>query len=208
VGAVLGRLVEDTRPTLALGVDRERPHVTLAATVATVLRADATALPLADGCVDAALVRLVLRHVVDPPRLVREAARVLRPGGRLFVADADEESLFLDPPPPGFAALKAALLESVRRRGGDPVIGRRLRRLLLEAGLVRTRMAVLSVTTEDLPPASFLEVFLGRAVRPLDADLLTSADAARAWDAIGAWAARPDAFGCLTAVLGSGEREG
>ena len=46
------------------------------------------ALPLADGSCDAALAVLVLSYVEDPAAVLREAARILRPGGRLVVVEA------------------------------------------------------------------------------------------------------------------------
>jgi SAM-dependent methyltransferase/DNA-binding HxlR family transcriptional regulator len=45
------------------------------------------ALPIGDGDVDLALLVLVLHHVPDPARALAEAARILRPGGRLIVVD-------------------------------------------------------------------------------------------------------------------------
>jgi ArsR family transcriptional regulator len=45
------------------------------------------ALPLADGSLDAAVLLLVLHHVADPLVVLREVRRVLRPGGRVLVAD-------------------------------------------------------------------------------------------------------------------------
>jgi ArsR family transcriptional regulator len=45
------------------------------------------ALPIEDGGLDAAVSCLVLHHVADPPAVLREAARVLRPAGRLLVID-------------------------------------------------------------------------------------------------------------------------
>ena len=44
-------------------------------------------LPLADGEVDVALLFLVLHYVTDPVRVIAEAGRVLKPGGRLLVLD-------------------------------------------------------------------------------------------------------------------------
>jgi ArsR family transcriptional regulator len=44
-------------------------------------------LPLATGEVDVALLFLVLHYVVDPASCLREAARVLKPGGHLLVVD-------------------------------------------------------------------------------------------------------------------------
>jgi ubiquinone/menaquinone biosynthesis C-methylase UbiE len=45
------------------------------------------ALPLADGEVDVALLFLVLHYATEPARVIAEAVRVLKPGGRLLVLD-------------------------------------------------------------------------------------------------------------------------
>jgi ArsR family transcriptional regulator len=45
------------------------------------------ALPLQDGELDTALLILVLHYIVEPMRVLFEAARVLRPEGRLLVVD-------------------------------------------------------------------------------------------------------------------------
>src|SRR5687767_6674888 len=45
------------------------------------------ALPIADGACDGALLLLALTYVPEPPLVLAEAARILRPGGRLVVVD-------------------------------------------------------------------------------------------------------------------------
>jgi ArsR family transcriptional regulator len=44
-------------------------------------------LPLTDASLDVALLSLVLHFVIDPAAVLAEAARVLRPGGRLLIVD-------------------------------------------------------------------------------------------------------------------------
>ncbi len=49
--------------------------------------ADMYRLPLPEAGFDIAVLQMVLHHAEDPGRALAEAARVLRPGGRLIVAD-------------------------------------------------------------------------------------------------------------------------
>ena len=50
-------------------------------------RGELEALPIDDGLLDAATMTLVLHHVPEPSRALREAARVLKVGGRLLLVD-------------------------------------------------------------------------------------------------------------------------
>jgi ubiquinone/menaquinone biosynthesis C-methylase UbiE len=50
---------------------------------------DIESLPLNTAEVDVVLANMVLHHAPDPPRAIREMSRVLKPGGRLVITDAD-----------------------------------------------------------------------------------------------------------------------
>lgn len=70
-----------------IGVDLSRSALVQAAGHGVeVLQGDATALPLPDGCADVVSAGELFEHVPDLPAAVREACRLLRPGG-LLVAD-------------------------------------------------------------------------------------------------------------------------
>ncbi len=72
----------------AVGADRDRGALRAARAAGTrVLAADLDrGLPFRTGAADAVLLSHALEHVREPPRLLAECARVLRPGGTLAVA--------------------------------------------------------------------------------------------------------------------------
>jgi ubiquinone/menaquinone biosynthesis C-methylase UbiE len=100
IGTGTGRVLELLAPRvrLALGVDASKAMLALArARLAqpgldhcTVRLADMYRLPLGDGAFDIAILQMVLHYAEDPAGAVTEAARVLRPGGRLLVIDLAE----------------------------------------------------------------------------------------------------------------------
>jgi 2-polyprenyl-6-hydroxyphenyl methylase/3-demethylubiquinone-9 3-methyltransferase len=77
-----------------VGVDLVRSALEQAADHGLVpVRADATALPLADGCADVVSAGEVLEHVPQWPVAVAEACRVLRPGGLLVLDTLNDTAL-------------------------------------------------------------------------------------------------------------------
>jgi len=80
VGQVLG--VDTSTSMLKAAKKRLASHTNVDLRTGTL-----EALPLGDSTLDAAMMILVLHHVADPGRALAEAARTLKPGGRLVVVD-------------------------------------------------------------------------------------------------------------------------
>jgi ArsR family transcriptional regulator len=97
IGTGTGRLLEVLAPrvTAALGVDASRAMLALARARLSrpglmhcaVRLADMYRLPMAEPAFDTVVLQMVLHHAEDPALVLAEAARVLRPGGRLLVVD-------------------------------------------------------------------------------------------------------------------------
>ena len=92
-GNIESLVVTEPEPTMLRRLQRTaREH----APRAQVLRAPAEDLPFEDGTFDTVVSTLVLCGVDDQPRALREARRVLRPGGRLLFLEhvrSDEPGL-------------------------------------------------------------------------------------------------------------------
>lgn len=95
---------------------------------------DALALPLADGCMDAAFFHFVLLWLEHPARALGEAVRVTRPGG-LVAAFAEPDHAARIDYPADLAPWGARQTEALKAEGADVALGRRLPSLFAAAGL-------------------------------------------------------------------------
>ena len=97
IGTGTGRLLEVLAPQIrrGLGVDLSREMLGIARANleragirhCQVRQADMYALPLDNVSVDAAVIHQVLHFADEPQKAIAEAARVLRPGGRMVIVD-------------------------------------------------------------------------------------------------------------------------
>ncbi|MFN8507399.1 MAG: methyltransferase domain-containing protein [Dehalococcoidia bacterium] len=103
---------------------------------------DASALPFADAIFDAVFAHALLQHAHSPAAVVREAFRVLRPGGVIGLADADHGGSLIAPETPALRASLDLMVRVQALRGGDYHVGRSLGLLLADAGFTDIGVSV------------------------------------------------------------------
>jgi SAM-dependent methyltransferase len=121
--------------------------------------ADAAALPFAPATFDAAFAVAVLQHVPKPRAAIAALRRVLKPGGRLVLAEPDNAARYwFSDPASGHEAFAHAnefysLVEEAAGDDADPSIGPRLPRLLRASGfeVVAVHLVPVSLTRAGAP---------------------------------------------------------
>jgi SAM-dependent methyltransferase len=127
--------------------------------VAELAAADASRLPFAAATFDAAFAVAVLQHVPKPRAVIDHLRRVLRPGGRLVIAEPDNAARYwFSDPASGHAAFEHAiefysLVEEAAGEDADPSIGPRVPRFLRAAGfeVLAVHLVPVSLTRAGAP---------------------------------------------------------
>ncbi len=112
------------------------------------VEADATASGVADGAFDLVHARTLLLNVSNPREILAEMARIARPGGVVAVQEPDASAWTCDPPHPAWDILRTEILNAYRRTGKDFSIGRRVARMLRDAGLDDVRVRATARVTK------------------------------------------------------------
>ena len=158
-------------------------------------------LPWSDDSFDVVYAHQVLQHLSDPVRALREARRVLRPGGLVAVRDADYGTMVHGPTEPAIERWRRLYHQVTAANGGEADAGRFLLSWVTEAGFVDPTVTTSTTTYAD--PAG-RAIWGGMwAVRVTDSDFAdhavlggfaTRADLTEIAAAFRRWADRRDGF--------------
>jgi ubiquinone/menaquinone biosynthesis C-methylase UbiE len=140
VGAVLAVLGQEFPGIRLHGVDIEqkqlefaRGHLARNGVEATLIQGDALALPFDDDSFDHVWMMWLLEHVADPSAALREARRVLVPGGAITAIEVDYTTCHAEPSTPALETLFTAMVQGMAAAGWSDA-GARLPGWLRDAG--------------------------------------------------------------------------
>ena len=144
-GAVLGILGKAFTDLKLAGIDLEDKQINYAKNHLSSLDlnnvdlrvGDASGLPWQDSCFDRIYAMWFLEHLPDPLRVLKEARRVLKPGGTITITETDYRTLLITPESREYRYLIDSLCQLLLQAKGSPYIGQSLATLLAQAGFDR-----------------------------------------------------------------------
>ena len=168
-----------------VGVERSEDAVAMARSLirdlglanVEVLCRDARSTGLPREGFDVVTGRLVLVNVPEPEEILAEAVALVRPGGMVAFHEADWVLHMCDPPLEAWSRLMEVLGAYARLNGIDLFVGRRLPRMLRDAGLVDVRInPLVHVYAPDHGRRTIFVDFVGNLRERLSDQALIAAD--------------------------------
>jgi len=187
-GGVVARTIA-RRPGFAgrvTGIDRS-PYLTAAATdfarregadrLVEFRAGDSHALALPDAAFDAVVAHTLLSHVEDPRAVMKEIARLLKPGGKAAIFDGDYASMtYAGGDPVTAKAMDEAIVNALTT---NPRVMREMPQLLRDCGLTLARSFAYMIA--DIGKADYFAPGIQALLRLLPSAGATTESEARDW---------------------------
>lgn len=198
-GVVLERLQKMYPQAQLIGIDSDERLLKIARDGnldAKLVIADASATTLPDSSVDLVVMRYLLQHITDPSSVVREAHRILKPGGYCITFEVDGGLWGIAQPYiPELERIQSRIWSSQSLRGGNRMIGRTLRRLNIDTGFKSVSLDLYNYSSDDFPLTDFGPLLdPEQYIALVDDGLVDVMELAQAGAAYRRWLADPASF--------------
>ena len=121
------------------------------------VEADVYDLPFEDSF-DYIYCRFLFQHLSDPIKAISSLKRALKPGGILHILDVNDEWLFIYPEIVAFNQLKSLAITHQGNNGGNRLVGKALRNMLLSSGLNDVQVDLIPVHSDLTGMKTFIEI--------------------------------------------------
>jgi len=147
-GLLTEQIAKKIEPGKVIGSDIQFQHVKAAQSrtqmaqieSANFIVADGSYLPFQKHQFDLVYCRLLLVWVTEPLRVVKEMARVVRPGGAVYADEIDWGIRLTYPPANAIERVNDATAKLWEMSGGHPYLGRQLANIFRSAGLEKIKL--------------------------------------------------------------------
>jgi ubiquinone/menaquinone biosynthesis C-methylase UbiE len=130
-----------------------------------------------DGQFDLVYVRFLLTHLDNSAEVLNKIIRAAKFGGVVVIEDIDVSGRVCYPPCEAFDRYLDFYNRTVRKRGGDPDIGHKLPKMVLDAGLDQMQFQAIQPTFMDVGDGKLLSLVTLETIAPaVFADELASED--------------------------------
>jgi ubiquinone/menaquinone biosynthesis C-methylase UbiE len=120
---------------------------------------------------DLAYARFILQHLPNPTKMLIEAKRILKPGGKLIVMDSDDSLFHITPYHKEMAEFLSEASKGQIKYGGDRNIGHKIPCMLHDAGYTNINTSVYTFTSKNISSHEFLDITTKFKIDLLDASL-------------------------------------
>jgi ubiquinone/menaquinone biosynthesis C-methylase UbiE len=166
VGAQLNQIAQRCPNLQLTGIDLSLANLSAAkkflsvsaASSAQLLQANAVALPFPDDSFDTAITIWMLEHVSDPLAVLREAVRVVQPGGNLLCTEVDNATFRFAPELTAIQHWWDLFCTQQSAGGGDPFVGQKLRELAQGLGCEQVSTEELALASSEMGPTRRAEL--------------------------------------------------
>ena len=219
-GAITRRFAQVAKPAKVIGVDFDPLFLDFAKSIAAdegvenidFVSGDIDNLDYEDDKFDLSYCRLVLMHVQNPVKTVKELKRVTKKGGKVSISDQDDGTVLVHPVIPKLTDLWNRYGQWAKTQKMDRYIGRQLYSILSQAGLKSIKIFPFPIyrTSEN---SEQLRMFASVPVQIIDVDktelleqgIFTEEEYDEAMDEFEEMMSDPGAFAMTTYFLAIGE---